>query len=253
MSTISIIIATYNAEKHLQKCIDSIVSQDKKMTELIIIDGNSRDNTLNVIKDNEEHINYWVSEPDMGIYDAWNKGINKASGEWMLFIGADDVLIKSSLKHYFNVINSIDAKCYDYISARNQYVDVDGKLIKVFGAPADWNGMRYKMTAAHVASLHNRKLFEEIGGYKISYKICADYELLLRKREELKHLFVPFEIARMQVGGTSFTSKALLETFKIRKQHRTVSRVMNNFLLLRNYFEFYFFILRKSLMGFKLK
>ena len=77
---ISIIIATYNAEKTLQRCLDSIIPQLSDQVELIIIDGGSIDKTSEIVKSNSQYITYYLSEKDDGIYDAWNKGINKANG-----------------------------------------------------------------------------------------------------------------------------------------------------------------------------
>jgi glycosyltransferase involved in cell wall biosynthesis len=92
MPLISIIVATFNASKTLQKCIDSIAQQSFRDFELIIIDGKSNDGTLDVISRNSEIIDYWVSEQDSGVYNAWNKGLDKATGDWICFIGADDYL-----------------------------------------------------------------------------------------------------------------------------------------------------------------
>ena len=76
MKKISIIIATYNAGNVLQRCLDSIRPQKLDEIELLIIDGNSKDDTMDIINKNSDIVDYWVSEPDRGIYDAWNKGMN---------------------------------------------------------------------------------------------------------------------------------------------------------------------------------
>ena len=91
---ISIIIATYNAEKTLKRCLNSIVSQKKDQLELLIIDGCSTDRTMDIVREFAESIDVIVSEVDKGIYDAWNKGIRLATGEWIMFLGADDYLTK---------------------------------------------------------------------------------------------------------------------------------------------------------------
>lgn len=253
MNSITIIIATYNADKYLQNCLNSIISQNDMLSELIIIDGKSNDRTVDIIKKNQKYISYWVSEPDKGIYDAWNKGIQVAKGDWIMFLGADDLLLPDALKHYSSILEEIkNIQSYDYICARNEYVDMKNNLIKVFGEDATWKEMKKKMSAAHVASLHNKRLFDQVGQYHIKYKICADYELLLRKGSKLKSIFIPSKIARMKVGGASFSSNAIMEIFEIRKQHKTVSKLTNRLLLFKNYCEFYFFIFRKSLLGFKL-
>jgi glycosyltransferase involved in cell wall biosynthesis len=87
---ITIIIAVYNGAKTLQQCIDSVAQQTYPNKELIIIDGGSKDGTVDLLKTNHGKIGYWVSEPDYGIYHAWNKGLAQANGDWICFLGADD-------------------------------------------------------------------------------------------------------------------------------------------------------------------
>lgn len=247
-STISIIIATYNAEQYLRYCLDSIIPQLNENIELIIIDGGSKDNTVEIIKHYSQSVKYSVSERDQGIYDAWNKGIQKARGEWIMFIGADDTLIKGSIAEIVSFIKETDVSKIDYISAKNIYTDENGEFLKLMGEKYSWDKMRKGMCVAHVASLHNRKLFDEIGLYSLEYKICADYELLLRKRDKLKTLFINKEIAKMQIGGMSFTSKALKEVFKIRGAHSTQLIFNNSILFIKDLLLFYTFRSRKKLL-----
>lgn len=104
---ISIIIATWNAAKTLRRCLDSIVSQLTDETELILIDGGSKDETNEIIDSYGDKIAVHVSEPDKGIYDAWNKGVMVAKGDWMMFMGADDVLLPDAIKNYMHFTESI--------------------------------------------------------------------------------------------------------------------------------------------------
>jgi len=248
---ISIIIATWNAGKTLQTCLNSITPQLRPETELIIIDGGSIDNTLDIINKNREHIDYTISEKDKGIYDAWNKGVKAAKGEWVAFIGADDILLPNAIQTYIDFIKRTgDVSSYDYICAHNEYVDMNGKLLKVLGTTPVWNIMKKTMAAAHVASLHNRKkLFETIGEYDLSFKICADYELLLRKKDKLKFLFIDNNIARMKVGGMSFSMRAIKECYKIRKKHRSVPSIENYILYITDVIAYNLFKVKKKLQG----
>lgn len=243
MMKISIIIATYNAAKTLCKCLESIVPQLNEECELIVIDGASKDETNSIIHSYSNKIAYTLSETDRGVYDAWNKGINKARGEWIMFIGADDSLLPNALNNYMSILNSMpDIDKYDYICAHNELVDSNDKILKVLGQNPIWYKMRRGMVAAHVASLHNKKnLFETIGKYNLNYHICADYELLLRKKSNLKSLFLNFHIAKMMVGGMSMSTKAIKETFFIRKEHHTVPFFINLLLLCRDILAFNIF------------
>ena len=243
---ISIITATYNAGKYLEKCLNSIIPQLNNEVELIIIDGGSKDNTVEIIKRYQKHISYFVSEPDKGIYDAWNKGIKASNNEWIMFIGADDELLPDAISKYLNLLRSKDLSSFDYISAQNEYVNEDEKLIKLLGNGADWKLMRRGNSAAHVASLHSKKnLFEKVGYYNLDFKICADYEILLRKKDSLKSYFLKERIAKMKVGGMSFSVKAIKESYEIRKLHKTITPLFNNVLFFRDYFAYKLFKLRK--------
>lgn len=252
---ISIVIATWNAASTLRTCLDSVVPQMNDETELVIIDGGSKDATNDIIAFYGNKVSYTISERDKGIYDAWNKGVKAARGKWIGFIGADDILLPGAINAYLKVINSTsDIETYDYICAHNEYVDLNGKLLKIMGEAPRWSKMRNMMAAAHVASLHNKhNLFETIGGYDLQFKICADYDLLLRKRDKLKYLFIESHIAQMRVGGMSFSTKAIVEVFKIRKKNKSVNPVLNTLLFVRYWLAFKFFILRKTLGGGKLQ
>ncbi|MGJ1193477.1 MULTISPECIES: glycosyltransferase family 2 protein [Sphingobacterium] len=251
---ISIIIATYNAEKYLKRCLDSIIPQLSDQVELLIIDGKSKDNTMSIVRDKEKYVSFFISEIDKGIYDAWNKGIARAHGDWLMFIGADDVLLPNAIDNYLAVIDNDDGiDSIDYICAQNEYVDNTGNLLKIMGTEPNWSIMRRTMGAAHVASLHSKEnLFGQVGLYDFeSFAICSDYELLLRKGAKLKTIFIPKRIARMQVGGMSFTNKAIIETYKIRARHKTIPTSFNQLLFLRDWIAFKLFILRKKLLGAK--
>lgn len=244
--TISIIIATFNADKYLQNCLNSIIPQLNSNCELIIIDGASKDDTVNIIERNSEFIKFTISEPDKGIYDAWNKGIKASNNEWIMFIGADDELLPGAINKYLTLLKSNDLSSYDYISAQNEYVHEDEKLIKLLGNGADWKLMKKGNSAAHVASLHSKKnLFEKVGYYNLDFKICADYEILLRKKDSLKSYFLKERIAKMKVGGMSFSVKAIKESYEIRKLHKTITPLFNNVLFFRDYFAYKLFKLRK--------
>lgn len=254
MIKVSIIIATYNAGQFLQRSLDSIVPQLNDFVELLVIDGGSKDDTISIIEHYRKSISYTVSEQDRGIYDAWNKGISYSRGEWIMFIGADDILLPNAVESYLDAIgNNPNIDSIDYICAQNEYIDTMGNLLKIMGKDPTWPLMRRTMGAAHVASLHSKKnLFDKVGLYDFqSFRICSDYELLLRKGSNLKALFISKHIARMQVGGMSFTDKAIIETYKIRAKHKTVPVFVNQMLFLRDWIAFKLFIIRKKIFGAK--
>lgn len=209
---ISIIIATYNAQNYLEDCLSSILPQLSDFAELIIIDGKSKDSTVSIIEKYNESISYWISEKDNGIYDAWNKGVKASTGDWIMFIGADDQLLPMALKKYANFIEKLpNVDDVDYISSRMEMVDLAGRSIRVKGWAWEWPLFLKDMTVAHPGSLHSKKLFDQYGLFNIAYKITGDYELLLRPREKLKAVFFDEVTVLMQEGGASDSLKALLE------------------------------------------
>ncbi len=241
--TISIIIATYNAGKTLQKCLDSIRPQKTDDVELLVIDGLSSDNTFGIIKENIDLINYFSIEKDQGIYDAWNKGITHSRGEWIMFLGADDVLENKALLLYLNEIEKIrkSHQIIDYISARVNYTDERGRLFKVLGRSWSWSEFSKSMSVAHVSSLHNRRLFDETGLFDLQYKICADYDLLLRKKEALKSSFIPETVASMQMGGMSLSLKAVTESAIINNKYINRTFLNKGLYFLSNYLKYILF------------
>lgn len=251
---ISIIIATYNAASTIKKCLESIAPQKTDQCEILIIDGISTDDTLRIVKSYEGVVDRFISELDTGVYDAWNKGIKLSQGEWIMFIGADDILLPNAINDYLKILNNHDTvKDVDYICAKNEYIDKNGNLLKILGSEPSWNKMRKINVAAHVASLHSRdRLFNEIGLYDLNFKICADYELLLRKGKKLRYLFISSHIARMMVGGMSFSLKAIIETFHIRAKHSGINPFFNGIIFLVNWVAFTLFVIRKKSAGAKL-
>lgn len=229
---ISIIIATYNAEKTLERCLSSISKQKTKDIELLIIDGSSTDDTINIIHSYKSIIDFYLSEPDKGIYDAWNKGIKKATGEWIMFIGADDMLLPDALYTYIKFLKENNVQFIDYISAQNEYINSKEKYLGTIGEAFDWNIFRKHMNVVHVASLHHNILFKSVGEFNLNYKICADYELLMRKKNNLKALFCQHKIARIYSGGMSISFKAIYETFLIKKRYNSINIISNLYIFL---------------------
>ncbi len=206
---ISIITATFNSNKTLEQSIRSVISQNYKNFEYIIIDGGSTDGTKELIKKYKSHLSYTVSENDEGIYDAWNKGINKATGEWVMFLGADDFLVPDALQSYIDFIEEQDTKSVLYISSKVNLLSQTGKITRTYGWPWEWKTFKRVNLIAHPGSLQSMSLFKNYGKYDVSYKIVGDYELLLRPKEKLNGLFLNKITANVTEGGAS----SKIETF----------------------------------------
>ena len=228
---VSLIIATYNAEKTLPECLFAFEQQKTEDIEIIVVDGKSTDGTLGIIK-NSAIIDLYVSEKDNGIYDAWNKGIKMAHGDWIMFVGSDDEILPNVLCDYVKFAKTV-SKDVDIITAKSRFVDLDGKLIKEIGRPYSWEEYRHNMEIAHGTTLHNRRLFNEIGLYDINFRICADYELLMRKGANIKSVFYNDNLMNFVVGGASFSYKCQLETYMIRRKYKSVNQLRNICLFLK--------------------
>lgn len=214
--SISIIIATYNAGETLQKCIDSIAAQTYEDYELIIIDGGSTDNTTSIIKENSQVISHWLSEKDEGIYDAWNKGLAKAKGDWMCFLGADDYLWKNDVLTLMASYLKSQAISTRLVYGKVALLNSFDEHICSIGAPWRVAGPKfhYTMSVPHPGTMHRRSLFQEHGTFDKSFRIAGDYELLLRELKNKQAGFLPMIMVGMRQGGVSSNPKNSLLMLK---------------------------------------
>ena len=160
---ISIIIVTYNVADTLQACLDSIYRQQYPSLEIVVIDGQSTDDTVNILQQNAERIAYWKSEKDDGIYDAMNKGTKHATGDWIYFLGADDVLF-----------DDFTQLAYELKDSRLIYY---GRVMTLGGPTIPVNEYGFaKYGLCHQAMIYPRTVFDKYH-FNTRYKISADYAL----------------------------------------------------------------------------
>jgi glycosyltransferase involved in cell wall biosynthesis len=208
---ISIITAVYNGEKLLPNLIDSIRQQTCCDTfEFIIIDGGSKDQTVDLIKQNKDIVDYWISEKDEGIYDAWNKGLKAATGAWIMFLGCDDLLMPDAIENYTKFLSGI-SKDTEFISSKVQMIDERGNFVRVKGWKWEWPKLLKEMTVAHPGALHSKKLFDVYGNFDKNFKIVGDYEFLLRAKNNLNADFMNKVTVLMREGGVSDSLHAVKE------------------------------------------
>lgn len=215
---ITIITATYNTQCTIGKTIESIRHQSFKDFEWIIIDGGSNDLTMEIIKDNADIVTTWISEVDAGIYDAWNKGLNFARGEWVAFLGAGDCFLPNALQAYADEIRMGDNEV-ELISSRIKLVDSSDRVLGMVGAQFDFRQHKKSMAIAHVGAFHKKTLFKKFGKFDLRYSIAGDYEYFMRCGSNLKTSFIDLVTVSMLVGGASSSYSAILETYKVQNQY----------------------------------
>ncbi len=185
---ISIITVVYNSEKYIEKTIESLEEQTSQNFEYIIIDGNSTDETLNIIAKHKSRVNALISEPDKGLYDAMNKGLKLAQGKYIWFINSGDRLFSS------DTIEKIEAFYKQYPQAdifygQTQLIDEEGNATgmrrKVAPEKLTAKCLTMGLVVCHQSILVKREIAPL---YNLSYKIAADYEWVLASLEASKEI-----------------------------------------------------------------
>jgi len=224
---ITVITAVKNNVSTVERTILSVIAQSYGRIEFIVIDGASTDGTVDVVQKYSSSIHHYVSEPDTGVYAAWNKGLELATGEWVCFLGADDYFSdNSSLEMFVTAINASVARNIAVVYGQLNTVDASGSIVDISRKP--WEiarqGIFSVMTIPHVATLHKRSLFKEFGKFDERYRIAGDFEFLLRVFERYDALYVP-EVtqASMSLGGMSKKAENMrciwAESKKAKKRH----------------------------------
>ena len=202
----SIITVCYNSEKTIEDTLNSIASQVNVELEHIVIDGTSKDNTLNIVKQ-FPHVSKVVSESDKGIYDAMNKGIVLATGDIIGTLNADDLYIDSNvistIVSVFENNPEIDACYADLI-----YVDQNdtNKIIRYWKSkPYEFGLFKKSWMPAHPTFFARKSVYEKFGLFNINFKIAADFELLFRliEQNKIKTKYIPQVLVKMRLGGTT--------------------------------------------------
>jgi len=204
---ISIITVCFNSDATIRDTIESVLSQNYSNIEYIVIDGLSVDNTLSIINEYQGKISRIVSEKDDGIYDAMNKGIRLATGDYVGILNSDDVFssdnVISSLVHLLQ-INDVDAAYGDLTVVKRNDTSA---FVRSYSSSRfrKWK-IRFGIMLPHPTFYARRELFEKYGFYKLSYRVAADFELLARfmsKNISLTRLGIV--MVKMRDGGISST------------------------------------------------
>jgi glycosyltransferase involved in cell wall biosynthesis len=240
---LSIITATYNSERTLRDTMESILSQTFQDFEYIIVDGSSKDATLDIIREYEPLFRgkmRYVSEPDKGIYDAMNKGFAMATGDVIGILNSDDFFTSDDVLQA--VVDGFAGEYVDAVYADIHYVNTDDltKCVRYYSSSVfrPWM-MRFGMIPAHPSFYCRKAVYDQYGSFDTTYRIAADFEILLRLIfiHRIRTRYVKKDFVTMRLGGASTTgygswSLIMKEHLQIMKQHGVVT---NRFLLSLRY------------------
>lgn len=198
----SIITVCKNSETTIEKAVSSVINQSYKNYEYIIIDGVSTDNTLNIINKYSDKISKIISEPDSGLYDAMNKGIKQASGDYLFFLNSDDELInRSVLQVVANMAENFPDLLYGDLMVQDKKtgrrsLQNHGKFNKIY---------LMKNTPCQPATFYKKELFEKYGDFDTNYKIVSDHEWFLRVflKNKISAEYLGFPVNIFNIGGIS--------------------------------------------------
>lgn len=198
---VSIITVVYNGVEYIEQTIQSVINQSYKNLEYIIIDGGSTDGTQEIIKKYEQNITYWVSEKDAGMYHAMNKGWQKATGDIIGILNADDYYLDGVIQKVVTAFENQNAAIVfggmtklRKIGKKNFFKEISPNL----------SMMEQTMGIFHPSTFILRKVYEELGGYNEKYKLSSDYDFLLRAyKKSIQFYEIKESLVVFRIGGVS--------------------------------------------------
>lgn len=212
----TVITVCLNGEETIERTIKSVLNQQGVEVEYVIIDGGSTDNTVKIIKKYESKIAYWCSEPDGGIYEAMNKGISVARGDVISFINSDDWYAEGALAC---VQQKMLEDEYDLVCGKVAHVK-NGVVVEISTKSKDETELYYKMFYQHQGIFAKRSVFSKFGNFDVQYRICADYDWLLRVYNKGVRIgYVDTLVSYFSRGGVSSGFKLLEEKKAVCLKH----------------------------------
>lgn len=240
---ITIITICYNSDATLEKTILSVAGQSYKNIEYIVVDGNSTDGTLKLLKKHQGTISQWISEPDKGLYDAMNKGIAMATGDVIGILNSDDTFYDCNVVEavaHFHADNTIDASVGNIMQHT-----AAGKIVRIYSSKY-WTPEKLKIgfMPPHPSIFFKAALFQLYGKYELGFVIGADYELITRffLKNKIEWKYSGITTTSMLVGGLSSSGTA---SYKLITKEIQKALLMNgiSFFPLKIHFRFFWKII----------
>ena len=254
---ISIITVCFNSKEHIKDTIESVFNQSYPEIEYIVVDGGSKDGTVEILKSFNGKISQWISEPDEGIYDAMNKGIRLATGDVVGIVNSDD---------FFHRRDSIEAiaKCFRENEVESVFADVifvkrdnPERHIRYYSSESfrPWK-MKFGFMPAHPTFFTYRSTFEKYGFYDTSFTIAADFEIMVRLflKHKISYKYINMDLMKMRTGGVS--TRSLKSNLIINKENLRALRkngFYSNYLFLFSRYVIKIFHYLPFFISFKLK
>lgn len=244
---VTIIIAVHNGAKTLQACLTSIAKQSYLKREVIVMDAESSDGSVDILLRNDSLITYWESKKDRGIAHAWNKALDHISGDWIIFLGADDRLFDEHVLS--DMVSFLKDDCSSDL-VYGKMVFEGGKFDGLqFGEASRSAVLKRRMNFPHTATFHRKSFFDKVGRFDETFKIAIDYELVLRKKDLLLR-FVNRSVSIM--GGEGLSSTLIIETLQEFRQAQLKNRVSDWYIIETWYLYYGFrYLLNKFLTKFR--
>ncbi|MCA4895454.1 MAG: glycosyltransferase [Cytophagales bacterium] len=223
---VSIITVVFNGEKSIERTINSIINQTYPQVEYIVVDGGSTDGTIDIIEKYQHNINYWKSEPDKGISDAFNKGIAQATGDIVGFVNADDWYNSDTIERivpYFNRFSVVYGDVQFWKDSEIKHRTY-----------ADHSKLKQGMTLAHPAVFVKKSMYEKYGVFNVDYKIAMDYEFIAKLHFNNESFYNVNDIlVNMSLGGLSDRNwlKAFKEERKVKSLY--LGAIRSNYFFLK--------------------
>ncbi len=240
---ITVVTPSFNQGEFIEETINSVLSQGVEDLEYIVVDGGSKDNTVNIIKKYEKYLSYWVTEPDQGQTHAIIKGFKKATGYILCYLNSDDVYFDNALKKVVRIFESYPG--LDFLYGDNTIYYPDGRLVAKPKISFDFNiCLNAFLMSPQPSSFWTRRIYDKVNGFNPNFQYCFDYDFFLRIGKELQgkpgaimHVHDLWSKFRVHKGSKTISNRDGFsrETKEIRKQFNFVSNP-----LLRQFIKKYF-------------
>jgi len=204
---ISVITVNYNDKAGLERTLESVVNQTWKDFEFVVIDGGSNDGSKELIEKYSDAIDYWVSEPDKGVYNAMNKGIRAANGEFVIFMNGGDTFYDSKV---LENVEGLLTDQYDIYYGDSHWIKKNSDRKRTYPEKLSFSFF-YTSTLSHQSSFIRKQLFYDHFFYKEEYKIASDWDFFIYT---ICHANVPYKYLALPVSNFDFFGMSSVDTYK---------------------------------------